>query len=236
MKSILITGASSGIGAACARLFLDTGWRVGLLARRRDKLEEVAQGHENARVFACDVTDAAAVEAATRDFAEGGPLDVLFNNAGLFAGAAPIDEMALEDWHRTVDVNLHGMVYAARAAFAVMRAQGHGRIINNGSISAYMPREHALGYTVTKHAITGLTRQLALDGRAVNIACGQIDVGNARTEMVEHLIEMNPDVHIPTMEVADVARSVLHMADLPMEANVLFMTVMAKDMEYVGRG
>jgi NADP-dependent 3-hydroxy acid dehydrogenase YdfG len=239
MRSILITGASSGIGAATARLFLAEGWRVGLMARRADALCAVADGHPAAEVLPGDVTDPASVEAVTADFNAGGRLDVLFNNAGLFTPAGPIDEIALADWDRAVAVNLTGMVLMARAAFARMRAQGGGRIVNNGSISAHVPRPGAVTYTVTKHAITGLTRQLALDGRALGIACGQIDIGNARTPMVDDLDARQQaagGAPVATMDVADAARAVLHMASLPPEANVLTMTIMANAMPYVGRG
>ncbi|MCI2400452.1 SDR family oxidoreductase [Aliiroseovarius subalbicans] len=241
-RSILITGASAGIGRATAELFLREGWTVGLLARRGAVLEEVAAGRTNAVVLEADVTDAAAVEAAFDRFTgAAGGLDVLFNNAGLFTPAAMIDEVTLEDWHQAVNVNLTGMFLCARAAFARMRGQDPqgGRIINNGSISAHVPREGAVTYTVTKHAITGLTRQLSLDGRGFDIACGQIDIGNARTELLQGIIDAAVEAGEtppPTMDVADVARSVLHMATLPAEANVQFMTVMATKMPFIGRG
>ncbi|SDI30002.1 SDR family oxidoreductase [Lutimaribacter saemankumensis] len=239
MKSIIITGASAGIGADCAREFLEAGWRVGLLARRADKLEAVAQGHENAHVFPCDVTDPAAVDAAFDAFAQrAGRLDVLFNNAGMFGRPATIDELEYDEWRQVVDVNLHGMFLCARAAFRQMRAQSPqgGRIINNGSISAYTPRELSVCYTTTKHAIAGLTKTLSLDGRAFDIACGQIDIGNARTQLLQDLIDRNPDNPPPTMDVADVSRAVRQMAELGPEANVQFMTIMATKMPYIGRG
>ena len=188
MKSIIITGASAGIGAACATAFLEAGWRVGLVARRPDALEAVAKGHDGAVVLPCDVTDPDAVDAAFNAFAaQTGRLDVLFNNAGSFGRAAPIDELGVDEWRQVVDVNLHGMFLCARAAFRLMRAQDPqgGRIINNGSISAHAPRPFSVAYTTTKHAITGLTKSLSLDGRAFDIACGQIDIGNARTELLE---------------------------------------------------
>lgn len=233
--SIVITGASSGIGRATAELFLAEGWTVGLLARRIAPLEEIAAGHDRAVVLPADVSDEMAVEQAMRSFiAQAGRLDVLFNNAGIFTPAAPIDSTPLADWRRALDVNLTGMFLAARAAFAQMRTQGGGRIINNGSISAHVPREHAICYTVTKHAITGLTKQLDLDGRDLNIPCGQIDIGNAESEMVAALKKNAPDT--PTMQVGDVARSVWHMANLPLDTNVLTMTIMANKMPYVGRG
>lgn len=239
MKTIIVTGASAGIGAACARQFLDAGWRVGLLARRKGALDDVAQGHENALVLPCDVTDPEQVDAAFDAFiAKAGRLDVLFNNAGMFGRAVPIDELSIEEWRQVRDVNLDGMFYCARAAFGRMRRQAPmgGRIINNGSISAHVPREGSVTYTTTKHAITGLTRSLSLDGRAFDIACGQIDIGNARTELLEGLIAQNPDAAPPTMNVADVAKAVLQMAELGPEANVQFMTIMATKMPYIGRG
>jgi NAD(P)-dependent dehydrogenase (short-subunit alcohol dehydrogenase family) len=239
MKSIIITGASAGIGAACAAAFLDAGWRVGLVARRRAALEAVAKGHEAAHVLPCDVTDPDAVDAAFNAFAAtAGRLDVLFNNAGSFGRAAPIDELGVDEWRQVVDVNLHGMFLCARAAFRLMRAQDPqgGRIINNGSISAHAPRPHSVAYTTTKHAITGLTKSLSLDGRAYDIACGQIDIGNARTELLEGIIAASPGNPPPTMDVADVARAVLQMAALGPEANVQFMTILATKMPYIGRG
>jgi len=180
-----------------------------------------------------------AVEAAFDTFtAQIGRLDVLFNNAGTFGRAALIDELGHEDWRQVVDVNLNGMFNCARAAFGRMRTQAPqgGRIINNGSISAHTPRAHSVAYTTTKHAITGLTKSLSLDGRPFDIACGQIDIGNARTELLEGIIASNPDDPPPTMDVAEVVRAVLHMANMPPEANVQFMTVMATKMPYIGRG
>ena len=232
MKSILITGASAGIGRATAELFLAEGWRVGLVARSAEALEEMAAAHAHAVALPADVTDASALEAAFDTF---GDLDVLFNNAGMFGPSAPIDEIAIADWEQVMMVNLHGMFLAARLAFARMRAQGRGgRIINNGSISAHTPRPGSVCYTTTKHAITGLTKSLSLDGRDLDIACGQIDIGNAETDMVANLKKMNPDTQ--TMRVENAAKSVLHMADMPKGANVLFMTVMANKMPFVGRG
>ncbi|WP_170391886.1 SDR family oxidoreductase [Ruegeria arenilitoris] len=242
MKTIIVTGASSGIGRATAELFLDQGWKVGLLARSADKLSQMAATRETAIPLVADVTDPQAVSAACDAFqVQAGRLDVLFNNAGIFAPAGTIDEIALDDWYQSVNVNLNGMFLCARAAFGAMRRQvpQGGRIINNGSIAAHVPRPNSVHYTATKHAITGLTRSLSLDGRAHGIACGQIDIGNARTQMVQTLVDSavaegrEPD---PTMAVEDAARSVLHMASLPPEANVQFMTVMATTMPYIGRG
>ncbi|APG48340.1 SDR family oxidoreductase [Phaeobacter porticola] len=243
-RSILITGASSGIGRAVAELFLDEGWQVGLLARRVEKLDEVAQGRSSAHILSADVTDPVAINRAVDLFAARVTrLDVLFNNAGIFTPAGTIDEISLEDWFAAVNVNLNGMFLAARAAFAQMRKQSPqgGRIINNGSIAAHVPRPQSVPYTATKAAITGLTRSLSLDGRAFNIACGQIDIGNARTPMVADLSERQAEADpsarpMETFAVEDAARSVLHMAKLPLEANVQFMTVMATKMPYIGRG
>jgi NAD(P)-dependent dehydrogenase (short-subunit alcohol dehydrogenase family) len=233
MKSIVITGSSSGIGHATAELFLEAGWRVGLIARRADPLEALAARYDNAVPLPVDVTDAPAMAAAFETF---GHIDVLFNNAGLFGPAAPIDEVPLEDWAQVLSVNVGGMFIAAQLAFRAMRAQDPqgGRIINNGSLSAYVPRPGSVCYTTTKHAVTGLTKTLSLDGRPFGIACGQIDIGNAETELLQKLKAANPDT--PTMDVGNAARSVLHMAEMPPEANVQFMTVMATTMPYIGRG
>jgi NAD(P)-dependent dehydrogenase (short-subunit alcohol dehydrogenase family) len=232
MKSILITGASSGIGRATAELFLQTGWRVGLIARRADRLKEMAAEHPNAVALPADVTDPQVMRQAFEDF---GHIDVLFNNAGLFGMAAPIDEVPLEVWTEVMQVNINGMFIAAQLAFEQMRKQPEGgRIINNGSLSAYVPRPGSVCYTMSKHAVTGLTKTLSLDGRPFNIACGQIDIGNAESELVAGLKAVNPDMD--TMDVAHAASSVLHMAQMPAQANVQFLTVMATKMPYIGRG
>jgi len=244
MKSILITGASSGIGQATAELFLTEGWRVGVLARRAEILNELAQQYPAAIPLVADVTDPDAVSAAFSSFASrAGRLDVLFNNAGIFTPSGTIDEIPVEDWFASVNVNLNGMFLCARAAFAAMRQQTPqgGRIINNGSIAAHVPRPGSVPYTATKHAITGLTRSLSLDGRPFDIACGQIDIGNADTPMVESLVKKtltdDPGAEPPaTMAVENAAQSVFHMASLPLNANVQFMTVMATKMPYIGRG
>ena len=237
MKTIIVTGASSGIGRATAELFLAAGWRVGLIARRADRLDDMARRHESAVALPADVTDPAAMQRAFDRFADSaGRLDVLFNNAGMFGPAAPVDEVPLAAFDQVVAVNLRGMFIAARLAFGQMRRQvpRGGRIINNGSVSAHVPRENTICYTATKHAVTGLTRSLSLDGRPFDIACGQIDIGNAESEIVAELKAVRPGM--PTMAVKDAARSVLHMADMPLEANVQFMTVMATKMPYIGRG
>ena len=240
MKTILITGAGSGIGRATARAFAQAGWQVGLVGRRAGALEETGGG----LVLPCDVTDPAAVEATfARVAAQWGRLDVLFNNAGISAPAAPIDEIPVEKWLEVNAINITGMFLCARAAFGQMRRQvpQGGRIINNGSISAHVPRPGSVPYTMSKHAVTGLTRTLGLDGRAFDIACGQIDIGNALTDMAARFTGGVPQADgsiraEPVMDVAHVADAVLHMAGLPLSVNMPFVTIMARDMPYIGRG
>lgn len=243
-RTLVVTGASAGIGRATAERFLAEGWNVALLARRLEPMADLAAGRPEALPVACDVTDPAGVEAAfdavTRRF---GRVDALFNNAGISRPAGLIDEIPLSDWFDTVAVNLNGMFLCARAAFARMRAQDPqgGRIINNGSISAHAPRPGSVAYTTTKHAITGLTKTLALDGRPFGIAAGQIDIGNARTELAAKMETGVPQADgsvrtEPMMDAAEVAAAVLHMANLPHSANVLTMTIMATNMPFVGRG
>ena len=244
MKTILITGAGSGIGRATAQGFLAAGWAVGLIGRRKEALLETAAGDDKALILPCDVTKPAEVDATfATAAARWGHLDVLFNNAGMAAKAAPIDEIPVETWLEVLGVNVTGMFLCARAAFGQMRHQSPqgGRIINNGSISAYAPRPGSVPYTTTKHAVTGLTRTLGLDGRAFNIACGQIDIGNALTEMAraqtKGVAQADGQIRVePTMDVTQVARAVLHMAELPLEVNIPFMTIMARDMPFIGRG
>lgn len=244
MPTILITGAGSGIGRVTARAFLRDGWQVGLVGRRRDALEETAGGDGAALVLPCDVTVPAEVEAAfAAAVAAWGRLDVLFNNAGMSARAAPIDEIPVEDWLAVCNVNITGMFLCARAAFGQMRRQAPqgGRIINNGSISAHVPRPGSVPYTMSKHAVTGLTRTLGLDGRRFDIACGQIDIGNALTEMAARFPSGVPQADgsiraEPVMDVEQVAQTVLHMAKLPLDVNIPFLTIMARDMPYIGRG
>ena len=243
MKTIIITGAGSGIGRGTAQAFLAAGWKVGLIGRRAGALQETAGGTD-ALVLPCDVTRPAEVDAAfARAVAQWGHLDVLFNNAGMAAKGAPIDEIPVETWLEVSNVNITGMFLCARAAFGQMRHQSPqgGRIINNGSISAHAPRPGSVPYTMSKHAVTGLTRTLGLDGRAFNIACGQIDIGNALTEMARAQTQGVPQADgairvEPTMPVAEVASAVLHMAELPLTVNVPFMTIMARDMPFIGRG
>jgi NAD(P)-dependent dehydrogenase (short-subunit alcohol dehydrogenase family) len=244
MKSIIITGAGSGIGRACARTFLEAGWKVGLAGRRADALAETADGHPETLVLPCDVTDEVSVDAAFDKAAlEWGHLDALFNNAGASMPGAPIDEIPVDAWRRLIEVNTTGAFIAARAAFRIMRYQDPqgGRIINNGSVSAYVPRWGSAPYSASKHAVLGLTRTISLDGRAFNIACGQIDIGNTLTDMAAKMTRGVPQADgsmkiEPVMDVSNVARSLLHMASLPLDANVQFMTVMASAMPYIGRG
>lgn len=243
-QSIIITGAGNGIGRATAHHFLDAGWNVGLIGRREFTLDETANGHANAVLLPCDVGDPAAVEAAFGTARkQWGRLDCLFNNAGIGSPPKTIDETDVDLWLDVVRINLTGSFLCARAAFAIMRAQDPqgGRIINNGSISAHAPRPGSTPYTSTKHAITGLTKTLSLDGRPYDIVCGQIDIGNALTDMAIPMTKgvPQPDGSIraeATMDVNQVASSVLHMAAMPLDANVQFMTVMAPKMPFIGRG
>ena len=246
-RNILITGASSGIGRATARRFMEAGWDVGLIGRREDALRETAEGHGgdgSTLVLPCDVTDDGSVaDAFARLASEWGRLDVLFNNAGTNVPGRPIDEIGVDEWRKVIDVNVTGMFLCARAAFGQMRRQDPmgGRIINNGSISAAVPRPGSVPYTVSKHAVTGLTRTLSLDGRPFDIACGQIDIGNALTDMAHAMTQGVPQANgeiavEAVMDVSVVADAVLHMATLPLEANVQFMTVMATKMPFIGRG
>jgi NAD(P)-dependent dehydrogenase (short-subunit alcohol dehydrogenase family) len=238
----VVTGAGSGIGRAVSRALMEAGWSVVAAGRRQSTLEETI-GDGDGIAVPTDVTDpdavAALFAAATDRY---GRVDLLFNNAGLGPGA-PVAELSYEDWRATVDTNLTGSFLCAQAAFRIMAAQDPrgGRIVNNGSISAYVPRPRSVAYTATKHGITGLTKSLSLEGREFGIACGQIDIGNAATDMTERMREgiLQADGSVrpePTMDVENVARAVLHMASLPLDANVLFMTVMATNMPYVGRG
>jgi NAD(P)-dependent dehydrogenase (short-subunit alcohol dehydrogenase family) len=246
-KIALVTGAGAGIGKATAHALGAAGWTVVYAGRRRDVLEVAAAGAPTgARTFVApsDVTDPASVDALFETIrATFGRLDLLFNNAGVNAPAVPIDELSVEQWRAVVDTNLTGAFLCTRAATRLMKAQSPrgGRIINNGSISATAPRPNTAPYTATKHAMTGLTKSTALDGRAFDIACGQIDIGNAATEMAARFATGVMQAHgavavEPLMDVAHVASSVVHMASLPLDANVLFMTVMATKMPLVGRG
>jgi len=255
----VVTGAGSGIGRAVTRRLLDAGYRVALAGRRASALQETlsagAAGSEDASpgpvadrdaalAVATDVTDPAAVRALfAQVVGEWGRVDLLFNNAGSFGTPMPLDEVTIEQWRSLVDTNLTGSFLCAQEAFRAMKEQRPrgGRIINNGSISAHVPRPNAVGYTATKHAVTGLTRAVSLEGRAYHIACGQVDVGNAATELSAGLGRgaLQADGSIlpePMMDVAHAADAVLYMASLPLDANVQFLTVMATNMPYIGRG
>jgi len=242
-RTAIVTGAGSGIGKATAKALLKAGYNLALAGRRREQLEETAAGASNALVVPTDVTKSSSVdalfEAAKARF---GRLDLLFNNAGTNA-VVPIDELSDEQWRGVVDTNLTGMFYCARAAVRTMKAQKPqgGRIINNGSISAHAPRPHQAAYTSTKHAVTGLTKSISLDCRKFDICCGQIDIGNALTEMAARMQTgaMQADgttAKEPLIDVQIVADTVLYMDSLPPDANILFLTVMANKMPFVGRG
>jgi NAD(P)-dependent dehydrogenase (short-subunit alcohol dehydrogenase family) len=247
-KVAIVTGAGSGIGRASALTLLRAGYCVVLAGRRGEALERVVAeaGPAGARALAVptDVTDPASVRALfARTRERFGRLDVLFNNAGANAPGIPLEELGLEQWRHVVDVNLTGTFLCTQEAFRQMKAQTPrgGRIINNGSLSAHVPRPHSAPYTATKHAITGLTRSTSLDGRKYDIACGQIDVGNAWTEMAARMAEgvLQADGTIavePLMDVQHVADAVLFMASLPLDANVQFLTIMATKMPFIGRG
>ena len=246
-KVAIVTGAGSGIGKAAALALIKDGYRVVLAGRRLDPLTEViAEGGapERALAVSADVSDPASVkalfEAAVTAF---GRVDLLFNNAGVNAPGIPLEDLTVEQWKNVVDINLTGMFLCIQQAFRVMKAQSPrgGRIINNGSISATTPRPNSIAYTATKHAVKGLTKTASLDGRKYDIAVGQIDVGNAATEMAQRMatggIQANGEIAIePLMDVNIVGQSVLYMANLPLEANVMFHTVMATKMPFAGRG
>jgi len=247
-QTALVTGAGSGIGRAVALALLEHGWRVALAGRRAEPLAETAalagEAQAHALAVATDVGDAAQVDALFERIENAfGRLDLLFNNAGTGAPPVPIDELPVSHWERVVAANLTGAFLCARGAFRLMKAQAPrgGRIINNGSISAHAPRPNSAPYTATKHAITGLTKSLSLDGRAFDIACGQIDIGNAETPLTGRMAAGMPQANgeirpEPVMDVRHVADAVLYMAGLPLDANVLFLTVMANQMPFVGRG
>ena len=242
----VVTGAGSGVGRHCALALLRDGYRVALLGRRRSALEETVSRVDGVRglVIPTDVTSEDSVRAAF-GLVEGrlGRLDVLFNNAGGNAPPVPLEELSLAQWQGVVDVNLTGMFLCTREALRMMKAQkpSGGRIINNASVSAQTPRPNSAAYTSTKHAVTGFTKSVALDGRPFDICCGQIDIGNARTPMTARMAEgvLQADLSVapePTIDPDHVARAVLYMANLPLDANVLTMTVMATQMPLVGRG
>jgi NAD(P)-dependent dehydrogenase (short-subunit alcohol dehydrogenase family) len=243
----VVTGAGTGIGSAAARALLGDGWRVALAGRRAELLEGTAADSaagERAFPVATDVTRPDSVHALfAAVVARWGRVDVLFNNAGVNFPNVPLDALSFEQWRAVVDVNLTGVFLCTQEAFRVMKAQRPqgGRIINNGSISAHAPRPHSAPYTSTKHAVTGLTKSTALDGRPFDIACGQIDIGNAVTQMASRMARGVPQADgsiraEPMMDVDQVGKAVLQMASLPLDVNVLFMTIMATKMPFVGRG
>jgi NAD(P)-dependent dehydrogenase (short-subunit alcohol dehydrogenase family) len=244
----IVTGAGTGIGQAAALALLEDGWAVALAGRRKERLEaaisEAKSAGARALVVPTDVGDPASVRALfTRTKETFGRLDLLFNNAGSGAPAVPLEDLTYEQWKTVVDANLTGAFLCTQEAFRIMKSQEPrgGRIINNGSISAHAPRPNSAPYTSTKHGITGLTKCTALDGRKYDIACGQIDIGNAVTPMTERMTRGVPQAHgsvevEPRMDVKHVADAVRYMANLPLDANVLFMTVMATKMPFVGRG
>jgi NAD(P)-dependent dehydrogenase (short-subunit alcohol dehydrogenase family) len=243
-KVAIITGAGSGIGRAVALALLADGYRVALAGRHRESLEQTAaqagDAAPNAVAIPADVTDPGAVHNLfTRTYQVFGHLDVLFNNAGVNAPAVPLEDLGVQQWANVIATNLTGAFLCTQEAFKIMKSQTPrgGRIINNGSISAHAPRPHSVAYTASKHGITGLTKSTSLDGRPYDIACGQIDIGNARTEFAANLAaySKSPSPE-PLMDLKYVAQAVLQMANLPLDANVLFMTIMATKMPYVGRG
>jgi NAD(P)-dependent dehydrogenase (short-subunit alcohol dehydrogenase family) len=244
----IVTGSGSGVGRAVTLALIREGYSVVLAGRRGDALERVARdgdpGDSRALAVPTDVTDERAVaQLFARAVEAFGRVDLLFNNAGIPAPGVPLEDLTIEQWRAVVDVNLTGMFLCTREAFRVMKAQSPrgGRIVNNGSISAHTPRPNSAPYTATKHAVTGLTKSTSLDGRAYDIVCGQIDIGNAATEMTARMADgvRQPNGTLmpePRMDANDVARAVVYMASLPLDSNVLFMTVMANKMPFVGRG
>ena len=245
-KVAIVTGAGSGIGKYSALALLKEGYSVALAGRRKERLEETAAESESSRtlIVPTDIADPDSIrELFAKVKSEFGRLDLLFNNAGTGAPAKPLEDLPVELWQKVVNVNLTGSFVCTQEAFKIMKAQEPmgGRIINNGSISAQVPRPNSAPYTATKHAITGLTKSTSLDGRKYNIACGQIDIGNAATPMTARMKDgvMQADGSVapePTMDVDNVVRAVVYMASLPLDANVQFMTVMATKMPYTGRG
>ena len=247
-KVAMLTGAGTGIGRACALAMLREGYSVVLVGRRPEPLEktkaDAGAGGERALAASADVSDPASVQALFAKTKEAfGRLDVLFNNAGVNAPGIPLEDLTFEQWRNVVDINLTGVFLCTREAFKLMKSQTPmgGRIVNNGSISAHAPRPNSAPYTSTKHAITGLTKCTSLDGRKYDIACGQLDIGNARTEMAARMAngvpQANGEVAVePLMDPENVARALLYMASLPLDANVQTMTVMATKMPFVGRG
>ena len=244
-KVAVVTGAGTGIGKASALALAKAGFQVAFAGRQQERLDRaLAEAGGAGIAVATDVTKPESVKALFGAVeAKWGRVDFLFNNAGTGAPAVPMDELPWETWRAVVDANLHGTFLCSQAAMALMKKQAPrgGRIVNNGSISAHAPRPNTAAYTSTKHAVTGLTKCISLDGRAFDIACGQIDIGNAATEMTERMargiVQANGQVMVePRMDVEDVARAIVFMATLPLESNVQFMTIMATKMPFVGRG
>lgn len=248
LQVAIVTGAGSGIGRQVGLALLQEGFTVMLAGRRMETLEETAQlagtASSRATPIVCDVTDPDSVEGLFAHVRENhGRLDLLFNNAGINVPAAPLDELTIDQWRAVLDTNVTGMFLCTREAFRLMKQQDPqgGRILNNGSIAAHAPRPQSIAYTASKHAVTGLTKSVQLDGRQYNIACGQIDIGNADTEMAAGTKRGVPQANgsimaEPMMDVDHVAQAVVYMAKLPLETNVPFMTVMATKMPFVGRG
>ena len=247
-KISIVTGAGTGVGKSASLALADEGWTIVLAGRRKDPIEAVANEIKsrggNALAIVTDTSDTKSVEGLFEETKRAfGRLDLLFNNAGTNAPGVSLEDLSFEQWTNVVNVNLTGVFLCTQEAFRLMKAQTPmgGRIINNGSISAHVPRPGSAPYTATKHAVTGLTRSTSLDGRKYNIACGQIDIGNALTEMAARMTKGVPQADgsiqvAPVMDVANVGKTVAHMASLPMEANVQFVTVMATNMPFIGRG
>lgn len=246
IRTAIVTGAGSGVGKASALALLNEGWQVALAGRRSEPLEETASQATAGKslVVPTDVSDTDSVaQLFSKTIGEFGRVDMLFNNAGVNAPGIPLEELSDEQWNNVVNINLTGVFLCIREAFKVMKDQSPqgGRIINNGSISAHVPRPHSIAYTATKHAVTGMTRSAALDGRAYNIAVGQIDIGNAGTEMAYRMADGVPQADgstraEPLMDVNHVGQAIVQMASLPLESNVQFMTIMATKMPFIGRG
>ena len=243
-KVIVITGAGSGIGKSCSNYFLSKNYKVALLGRNEKNLLQTASSNNHALVLKCDVSNPLEVNRAfEKILSKWNRVDVLFNNAGISKPSKTIDEISSDDWCEVVNINLSGSFYCAKEAFKIMKnhtPQG-GRIINNGSISAHVPRPGSAPYTVSKHAITGLTKSISLDGRKYNIVCSQIDIGNAGTEMTKKMskgiIQASGDiVREPVINVDHIAKAVYDIAELPLNTNIQFMTIMASSMPYIGRG
>lgn len=244
MKNIVITGAGSGIGKETAQYFLENGYLVALLGRRKSTLSQAAKNHKNAMIITCDISKYQQVKKSfTKIYKKWKKIDILFNNAGITTKAKTIDEIPIKEWVKSVNINLIGSFYCTREAFKIMRIQRPkgGRIINNGSISSHSPRPFSSSYTSTKHAITGLTKSTSLDGRKFNIACCQIDIGNTKSNITKKMkagiIQANGSIQKePVFDTKHVAKSIFYIAELPLNINVQFMTLMATKMPYIGRG